>query len=492
MIEDHEIKSADDAKRVIAEIKAEQQRLSDLNRDRSEGQEAKIADLKAAVRALSEAQNRAMETGPGSAIVRDFVHKDADGTQKIRWSSGVDRETGDYLPGLLDTPSEDAWVQKAQRLFEQRCFVRAMTRSATSHRGGPGASPRTDRAIARHLERAPAPLQRLFSDASTTGAEFIPDLLSPDLVRDLTMARRLEANFPVWTMSGKELRIPFLTTALRPYKKGAITGDDPANFTSSTIVSAQRSITASGLAVRAQLDEDTTEDSVVEGLTLHRNLLIEALTDGTEDCIVNGDTAASHQDAIASWDIRSRWGSSGLGGSSDHRTAWLGLRAYAYDNSSTVDGSSAETLAGVLSARASLDSPHGVDGSLMIVTSPEFYLAKILGFDEVQTVDKYGAGAVVLTGEVSRLAGMPIVISEFIDSEFNTAGLWDNSTKTKTGYLIVNRNRWYVGARRSAVVEVQKDIRSGVIDAVSTVRKTFFSVDSTKKNVIWSFNNSIS
>jgi len=483
-----EITTADDAKRVIGQIAAEQKRLSEANRSLSENLEAKVADLKTAHKALAEAQNRAKDHGPGTAAVRDFIHTRADGSPVVRWASGLD-DNEDFQPGLIDTPSDDTWVQKMQTLVEQRTMVRAMTRGK-SHRAAPGESPKTDRAIQRHLERAPAPLQRLFSDASTTGAEFIPDLLSPTLESELRQARRVEALFQEVPMAGKELRIPFLSTELRPYKKVAITGDDPAAYTSSTIVTAQRSITASGLAVRAQLDEDTTEDSVVAGLPLHRTLLIEALVDGTEDCIINGDSAASHQDAIASWNIRSRWGSSGLGGTADHRRCWLGLRAYAADNSATVDSASAETLAGVLSTRALMDSPHGTAGDLVMIVSPEFYLAKILDFEEVQTADKHPNPSVV-TGQVASLAGMPIVISEFIGADLFTTGLFTGSA-SKTGYLLVNRNRWKMGVRRQAVVEVDKDITRGVINCVSTVRKSFFSIDSTKKNVVWSYNNSTS
>jgi len=486
---EEEIATAEDAKRVISQIVTEQKRLSSENRSLAENLDAKVADLKVAHKALAEAQNRVNNSDPGSVAVRDFIRTRDDGTPVVRWASGTD-ENDDFQPGLIDTPSDDLWVQKMQELVSQRTMVRAMTRGK-SHRAAPGDSPQTDRAINRHLESAPAPIRKLFSDASTTGAEFIPDLLSPTLERELRDARRVEALFQTVPMSGKELRIPFLSTELRPYKKVAITGDDPAQYTSSTIVTAQRSITATGLAVRAQLDEDTTEDSVIAGLPLHRSLLVEAIVDGVEDCIINGDSAASHQDTIASWNARSRWGSSGLGGAGDHRRCWLGLRAYAADNSATVDGSGAETLAGILSDRSQLDSPHGTAGDLVMIVSPEYYLAKMLDFEEIQTIDKFGPSASVVSGSVSKIAGMPVILSEFVTADLHTSGLFTGSL-SKTGYLLVNRNRWKMGVRRQALVEVDKDITRGVINCVSTVRKAFFSIDSTKKNVVWSYNHSSS
>jgi len=137
-----------------------------------------------------------------------------------------------------------------------------------------------------------------------------------------------------------------------------------------------------------------------------------------------------------------------------------------------------------------MDSPHGTAGDLVMIVSPEFYLAKILDFEEVQTADKHPNPSVV-TGQVASLAGMPIVISEFIGADLFTTGLFTGSA-SKTGYLLVNRNRWKMAVRRQAVVEIDKDVTRGIINCVSTVRKTLFSIDSTKKNVIWSYNNSTS
>lgn len=454
-----------------------------------------VADLKLANQSLTElTAARAVvntETTPSDAEFRAFVDEDR---RTIQWKGGNDEDTGDYAEGLLTAEPINAWHRELQELWEQRSIVRTLTKGQSGSRAGLGVSPRTDRALMRHMKRAPAPVQRLFSDSSGAGASFIPDLLSPVLERELQSARRLEGLLQEWPMEGKELRVPFLTVGLRPYKKAAQSSDDPAQYTSSSISEAQRSFTATGLAVRAQVDEDTSEDSIIPAIPLIRSELIAAITDGVEDCIVNGDTNSTHDDTgLASWDIRSRWGSSGLGGSADHRRSWIGLRARASDVSNTTDQGSTQTYAGFLTARAKLDSPHGSTGDLILVTSPEFYLVKLLGLAEVITVDKLGLAATILTGQLASIGGAPIVLSDFVDKEYNASGIYDNTTKTKTGALLFNRRRFWMGRRRSMMVELDKDITRGLFNMVATVRTLFFTVDSsTKKNVHWGYNLSVS
>ena len=252
------------------------------------------------------------------------------------------------------------------------------------------------------------------------------------------------------------------------------------------MVTEQRTITATGFAVRAQIADDAEEDSIVAVLPLVTAELQQAIIDGEEDAILNGDTGTHQDTALSSWDVRNRWGSSGLGGSADHRRAWIGLRARAFDVSNTFDRSTfnATTLLG---DRATLDSPHGVEGSLVIITSPEAYFDKLQAMDEVQTMDVFPQPTIV-TGQLGQVYGMPIIVSEFMSNDLQSTGLYTSAGSTGS-MLIVNRDRFKIGQRRGTTVEVDKDITRGVHQMVATVREIFFTVDdSTKKNLRLMFN----
>lgn len=418
---------------------------------------------------------------------------------------------GEMLPGLLSAKTVDDWHAEVKRWTEIRTMCKALPERARSKSSGIPHR-KADAVLARlFTDEAPAvirsalePLQReikadrnresafiakIFNDTANVGAEFIPDVTMPILWETLVAERRIEALFGTMNMSNKTEIYPFRTTGLRPYIKGANTSDSYGSYTASTPATDSRTFTATGLAVRAIVDEDASEDSIIASEALFRQMLAEALTDATEDAILNGDSNATHQDTgIAAWNIRSRWGSTGLGTSADHRFAWLGLRADAIDNSNTADKSAAQTFAGIQSLRTLLASPQGLGGDCVIITSPEWFIAKLSQLAEVVTLEKYGSQATILTGEASKIGGMPVILSEFMDCNLNASGIFDNSTLDYTGALVLNRKRWVMGVRRGVMIESQKEINSGVWNYVATVRKVFKKVDSsTAKSVAYGY-----
>ena len=228
-------------------------------------------------------------------------------------------------------------------------------------------------------------------------------------------------------------------------------------------------------------------------LSVLRESVADSISSGVEDAIINGDSTANHQDMdIAAspnvWDIRGRWGGS-TGTAADHRRAWLGLRAHSFDASSTLDVS-AQTYAALMELRAKLDGPQGAGGDLALIVSPEAYVTFLLDLTETATVDKMGAQATVLTGQVASIAGMPVVVSDYISSDMETTGLHASPfTGTTTGCLIVNRSRYFMGNYRQMTTDVQREIVNGLVDIVATRRCAFFSLDAaTTASVAYGFN----
>jgi len=387
--------------------------------------------------------------------------------------------------GLLDDPNPVCdWQKELQGLVTARNIVRA----ARGNRRGAGDSPISDRRIARHMRSAPDMVKRIFNDSSGVGAEWIDDVMLPDLQRTLELDRRLEANFGVVNVPASgNLLIPFQTTGFRPYLSGTNTTDDPAQYTASSVVTAQRTYAPVKIAVRAVIDEDASEDSLLAAMPLLQAEISKAITDGKEDCIINGDTAATHQDAIASWNARSRWGATGLGGSGDHRKSWIGLRARAYDVGATIDQSAAKTAAGFRAALVAMDSPHFRD-DVMCVVSPEYLIETMFGFTQTETLDTFGPGATILSGQLASLYGYPIVVSEFMTNDLHTTGLYTGSSAT-TGFALVNRSRFRMFRKRGNRVRMATDITRGVVNLVGDERTLFDTFDAAAtKNVHFSFN----
>ena len=470
-----DLSTADAARKALHDLRTEQRRLKAANRDMLDNVEKKTEDLKKIQKRLAELETAGTHrpSNGTTSMLSKYVRRD--GSVRVRGESTKEQA---YTPGVLDDRPVCDWQEDLQRSVSEYTLIKALSSS--------GKAPKTLARVQELARQAPVEVQRIFADSSGVGAEWIPDEMLPTLERNLTAQRRVAALFQTMTLPNKTNLLPYLTTGFRPYIKAAATADDPAQYTSSSMVTEQRTITATGFAVRAQIADDAEEDSIVAVLPLVTAELQQAIIDGEEDAILNGDTGTHQDTALSSWDVRNRWGSSGLGGSADHRRAWIGLRARAFDVSNTLDRStfSATTLLG---DRATLDSPHGVEGSLVIITSPEAYFDRLQAMDEVQTMDVFPQPTIV-TGQLGQVYGMPIIVSEFMSNDLQSTGLYTSAGSTGS-MLIVNRDRFKIGQRRGTTVEVDKDITRGVHQMVATVREIFFTVDdSTKKNLRLMFN----
>lgn len=489
------IRTQDDAVRAIATLAQHQSDLVSQGRD----MDAKFQKLDQKVQTVLDAQ-RALTTRAAVADLepvgtdRDlgaFVRED----KSIRWRSGVEAVDVPGLgrvevrsPGLLDTaqPASE-WHADLLRIVSARNMARAAMPSKAPK------TPTLDADLAAHLWRAPRPIRdsvrRAFDGQTGQGAEWLDDQFIPDLYVAFQTPRALRGAFGVVNVTTDTVIRPKLTRGARPYLKGQIRSDDPAHYTPSTPRTAQSTIQIQGMAVRILVDDATLEDSAVVAGAAMRGELVAALDDGWEDCTINGDTASSHQDAIASWDLRSRWGAAGLGGDADHRRGWLGGRAAAVDKGTTLDLSGTMSIAN-FAALMALFGERGA-GSLIAVTSPEALVQDFLTMSDVVTLDKFGANATAIAGVggLAALLGVPLILSRFMGADLNASGVYDGVTTTKTGVLMYDRTAWSRYNRRASTVETDKEIASGTVEMVATVRETFDTPDDAAAlNVAYGYN----
>ena len=80
--------------------------------------------------------------------------------------------------------------------------------------------------------------------------------------------------------------------------------------------------------------------------------------------------------------------------------------------------------------------------------------------DEVETVDKLGPAASVLTGQLGVVYGHPLIVSEQMRLADTDGKVTDAGNGTDTGrVLAVNRSQWRVGFRREIAIETERDIQ---------------------------------
>lgn len=395
-----------------------------------------------------------------------------------------DTKSGSFTPGLFDqnTQVDSPWLKDLRNAIGNLHIVCAV-------RGyGMRNAPKTVQRIAHILKQTPAELAstptfkaltKAFVDGAGLGAEWIIDLGIVDLLDNTAFMRGpVRELFATQPMAAGTIIIPAITRSLRPYKYSATTSDDPAAFTSSNLTTAQRTLTAVGLAVMAKLDRDAEEDAIIAAAPEVRKEMLLTLRDGVDDCIINGaaNAAALHTGiATGSFSPGNRWGTSGLGGADDHRFSWSGLMKYALTNngasgasdiSASMDYDGYQSLLGLGSGRL------GMPGSstAWIMSRSAFFRA--LRFSEYKTAEKVlnlgtneGAGI--------NFAGFPTVVTDFMSNQLNVAGVFDGVTETKTGILAMDTSRFVMRERLGNVIEADLDIAKNQRRVVGRFRGIF-------------------
>ena len=456
--------------------------------DRLQGFEKQVEDLKKAVRLSNEANYRSAKPQISNDDRELDRYVREDGTLRLTTEQKSMAVPGQGTikveeAGLLDThEAANNWHAELIQVARERSMSRMLMRDPHT--------PKQDLKLYRLLQRAPSnitpAIKKSIYDGAGVGAELIPDQFIADLYQSFEVPRGLRSLLRSVEVDRNTILVPRLDRGGRPFLKGMVTSDSPAAYQASTIATSQKSISMSGMACRFVIDDAIAEDSAIALVPTLQRQIAQDLEDAFEDAMINGDSAATHQDDIANWNIRDRWGSSGLGGSSDHRRAFLGMRAAAADKLATVDISSF-SYTKFLELVAELGELSAANK--VCIASPEAVIEHLLSLSQVATLDKFGPQATVLSGQIASLAGIPIVVSRFLSKDLRADGLYDNVTKTKTGLIVAATDSWAVYNKRGILVEQDKDITAGAINLVATMRATFASVDAdATKNVAFGVN----
>jgi HK97 family phage major capsid protein len=483
---EHMSREMNEAKKVVAEIVKHQRTSS----DRMSQFEKQVEDLKTAQRKMTEAvaqKNVVRPVGDDTILSK---YRDADGGLVLKTKSvkvevdGRGSLTGQQ-EGLLDAaiPAND-WHQELLEQVRERTLARmVMTDPYT---------PKADLKLYKHLMKAPQTIlpsiNKAFNDQAGTGSEFIPDEFVSSLYQSFEQRGNIRALLQTVEVDRATILIPRMDRGSRPYIKSQIVSNDPALYQASDIATAQKTINIVGLASRIIVDDAAAEDAAFAMTSLLSSTLSQDIEDAFEDACINGHTAGT-QDDLANWNIRQRWGSTGLGTSGDHRRLFDGMRRLALStkNSKVDVGGTAATFNNIISGLGQMGE-YGVADKVIIV-SPEVMVSSIMNMTETKTLDVFGPQASVLQGQIASVLGMPIIMSRFMSSDLNATGVYDNVTKTRSGMLIFARDSYYQYLRRGITVESQKDVRNGGIEIVATLRSTMTSPDAdAKKNLCFLYN----
>lgn len=296
------------------------------------------------------------------------------------------------------------------------------------------------------------------------GAEWIPTGFSASLIDLVRLQLKVSSLFRRVTMPTNPYKFPIVSADATGYLQSEAIHDEAAKLRASTPATTNLELSAVKLAARMLFSEEISEDSIVPIMPWLRDQIVLALATAEEKALVNGDTTATHMD-------------SNVTAAYDCQKAWDGLRDIEASGGASVDIGTFN-LDNLRSVRKAMGK-YGVDPSkLAWIIGISGYIQllnlKDSGSNQVvTTVDKYGPNATIHTGELGRIDGSPLIVSEYIYENLNASGVYDGVTATKTIMLLVYYPAFIVGDRRKVTVKTAADIETDQQILVATQRLDF-------------------
>lgn len=324
-----------------------------------------------------------------------------------------------------------------------------------------------------------APALKAFGSTVTGGGdEWVPTAISSSYIDEYTLERVLEQRFKVINMPTNPFDQPVVKQGTKARK-----ASEGVAMTAGQFQTDKLTMSAVKLAEYYEIPEELNEDSAPDFLAAGRDHVVKAQKDAVEAAIINGDDDGTHIDS----DIQ-------LLGADVAEKIWKGLRRQALANSAngaTFDFTNAvadETKLRTLRARMGKFGKN--EKELVWIVGTNVY-TQMLAFDTVATLDKFGPNATVLQGALAAYQGIPIICSEFMREDLNATGVYDNTTKTQAGMLLVNMTRWYIGNRRPIQVRLMMDLPYHDRWLLASYRRVAFKgfdQSATETSVVYGYN----
>jgi HK97 family phage major capsid protein len=318
-------------------------------------------------------------------------------------------------------------------------------------------------------------------DNAGEGSDWVPTMLSPDLIDRVELQLKVLALFQEQPMPSNPFVLPGRSVSRVKLGKGVQNDDDTGQTAVKKIQIATRKVTMTAAKFwgEALVSKEAEEDAIIAMLPIMEDELTRYLLFDLEDTAINGDTAAAQDTA------------GGFYAADDPLKNWDGLRKLALAGAKADFANAKLTVSG-LRANRKLMGKYGVNpADIAHILSINEYI-DILDDSSVLTLEKYGPQATILKGELGSVDSVPLIVSEKMHVDLNATGVFDNVTTNRTEAITVYRPGFRTGTRRGLTLEILRELYSEFDqDAVKiSLRRAFTPVQpaATEKIVAIQYN----
>jgi len=268
---------------------------------------------------------------------------------------------------------------------------------------------------------------------------------------------------------GTAMEVPLLTTRPTLY----LMNTETASPTASAIGSGKMTLTAKLLKALVEWTDVADEDLIIDLLPNIEAALVEAISNGEDDWILNGDTTATHMDA----DITA---------ATDRRKTAKGLRKLALAGSLTTAFGNTFTAALMDSLKASMGKysmMEQVQYCNFVLGSTNYHNMEALSqMKEARLAAEF---ATMVTGyrKNPTYLGVPIIGSSLVREDVNASGVQDGVTTDRSTALCYNSKYFRRGLKRNITLEMDKNIKTGVLSIVASVRRDFQPIEAPSSTI---------
>ena len=331
---------------------------------------------------------------------------------------------------------------------------RSLLRAARAQGGGPGVE---DWSV--HLRAA------MDSLTAGSGEELVHASQASRLWQDVHLETMIASLFSRISMPTNPFDVPLQLGDVNWYP-----GEENVSARSTDLPTGKQTLTAHELVAEIPWSFTLEEDAVIAMLPEVRRTLVRNAAEVMDDVLLNGDTTLSNNinrddgrvdrnaPGVAHWLV----GFDGL------------LHLPLIDNTAQANDLNGAVSAAAYNKLLKLLGKYGVrSNESVFITDPNTFLAS-LALDEVETVDKLGPAATILTGQLAVVYGHPLIVSEQMRLASSNGKVNSDSAQNTAGrVLAVNTSQWRVGFRRELSIETERVLQKRQNVMVVSLRLAF-------------------
>ena len=308
------------------------------------------------------------------------------------------------------------------------------------------------------------------------GFEWIPTIVADSYIDEFNLDRKVAGLFTEIKMPSNPYKWPVLSAGAIARRTGVATAINKQVFNTDKTIQ----FDAEKLASRYELPEELNEDSAPDVIKAIRQELMEGQEKALEIAILEGDKEGNLHHFSQLPDVTPLTTIASIAAETCE-TVFHGIRSriVASGAQAMVDAGGSTISETELSACRGKMGKFGVDPkSVVIITGSKVY-NQMIQLDDVRTIEQYGGQATVLSGELAKYEGMPVIVSEYLREDLGAAGVNTSTpaSNTKGSVLMVNRKRFWLGLRRAVQIKVENNkTEMDVLDLVAFSRRAFQAV----------------